>query len=96
MMDHEAMIEVIQAHKDGKQIQFTETGDERWTDYALGCDPTWNFGAYDYRIKPEKKKPQEVWVITNTKTGAFRVAPRGGAVYVLTEEKAKLFREVLE
>lgn len=60
-MTHEEMIAVIQAHKEGKQIQcrtVIKLGEEairkEWTD--LEHDKVaWNFGCCDYRVKPEPK-----------------------------------------
>ena len=54
------MSAVVQAHKEGKQIQywysqdgnFFETG--TWEDCA--GNPVFNFGCYIYRVKPEPKK----------------------------------------
>jgi len=54
------MLAVVQAHKEGKQIQywysqdgnFFETG--TWEDCA--GNPVFNFGCYIYRVKPEPKK----------------------------------------
>ena len=54
------MLAVVQANKEGKQIQywysqdgnFFETG--TWEDCA--GNPVFNFGCYIYRVKPEPKK----------------------------------------
>ena len=60
-MTHDEMIEVIQAHKDGKVIQFMAKGggvvefnDRRRTDNHM------DFINIDYRIKPE---PKEYWLV---------------------------------
>lgn len=54
MMKHNEMINVIQAHKDGKMIQYRlqnhNTGEWQDTD-----NPMFNFGEFDYRIKPESQ-----------------------------------------
>lgn len=58
MMDHDAMIEVIQAHKEGKQIQGRSGLTNEWI--SLDSDEiSWNFSINTYRIKPEEKKPRE-------------------------------------
>ena len=63
-MTHDEMIAVIAAHRDGKAIQFSSrySGQSMpWGDYTID-GPSWNFSAYDYRIKPE---PLECWVNVN-------------------------------
>jgi hypothetical protein len=50
-MNHDEMIKVIQAHKEGKQIQFLDSLNE-WCD---NDSPSWNFHSITYRIKPEPK-----------------------------------------
>lgn len=82
-MTHDEMIAVIQAHKEGKQIQkraksFSQNG---W--YAVSLDG-FNFNLYEYRIKPD---PQVIYVVrtgesqlhittTSTKEAAAEVATR--------------------
>ena len=60
-MNHDEMIAVIQAHKDGKQIQWkSRNGVDGWDDCSDGYwQPKFNFGCCDYRIKPE---PREWWI----------------------------------
>jgi hypothetical protein len=54
MMTHDEMIEVIQAHKDGKRIEFW---DEGW----IAVDaPVWAFSYIKYRVAPEPPKPEYV------------------------------------
>ena len=56
----EKMIEVMQAHVDGKAIQvFTSC---QWCDLK---DPSWDFRYFKYRIKPT---PLEKWVVVNNET----------------------------
>lgn len=57
-MTHDEMIEVIQAHKEGKQIQFNHhrSGDS-WGDTN---PPLWNFELNNYRAKPE---PREFYIL---------------------------------
>lgn len=49
-MTHDEMIAVITAHKEGKAIEWRSSCSSKWL--VLGCNPTWNFGQYEYRIKP--------------------------------------------
>jgi hypothetical protein len=54
-MTHDEMIAVIQAHKDGKDIELRSVGGKYWRDMAVS---TFDFTALQYRVKP----PQiEVW-----------------------------------
>jgi hypothetical protein len=64
-MSPQEMIDVIQAHKDGKQIQFSfKTGkpssDNYWIDAKT---PTWNFTSYNYRIKPKAPKTMHQYLL---------------------------------
>lgn len=59
-MTHDEMIAVIQAHKDGKEIEFR---DQRFTEFKewVQCrEPHWNFRDCTYRIKPE---PLVLWAV---------------------------------
>ena len=53
-MTHDEMIEVIQAHKDGKRIQCAMKNTETWV-YATDV-PSWNFAQLNYRIAREPRK----------------------------------------
>ena len=50
----ESMIEVLQAYKDGKKIEYLSTMDGTWSS-CIG-EPLFNFGNVKYRIAPEQKK----------------------------------------
>lgn len=50
-------IETMEAFERGEEIECRLNGENRWS-YA--GTPLWNFGDYDYRIKP---KPKQVVVI---------------------------------
>jgi hypothetical protein len=68
-MTHDEMIAVIQAHKDGKVIQFRcirDRGD--WMTKKTA--PNWNFDAVDYRAKPE---PKEYWLVPYKGRSGFTV-----------------------
>lgn len=50
MKTTEEMIEVMQAYADGKKIESTVNGYNKWSD----CDyPTWEWVAFDFRVKKE-------------------------------------------
>ena len=50
--------EIIKAWADGAEIQMKSKIDGRWWDCN---DPEWD-GDYEYRIKPEEKKPVVRWL----------------------------------
>lgn len=54
----EEMISVMQAYIDGKQIQFLDDGG--WVDCPLRTEPFWDWGNYDYRVKPEHPQKKVV------------------------------------
>lgn len=53
-MTHDEMIAVIQAHKEGKEIQFKGESDS-WLDVTVAT-PNWNFYDRVYRVKPTPTK----------------------------------------
>ena len=63
----ESMIEVLQAYKDGKKIEYRIVGSTKWS--AID-NPQWHFVGCEYRIAPEPKKKVklEAWL---TPTGAL-------------------------
>jgi hypothetical protein len=63
-MTHDEMIEVIQAHKDGKVIQRRSRGalSDTFKD-RLRTDHTMDFFRNEFRIKPE---PKEYWLVPYT------------------------------
>ena len=70
-MTHDEMIAVIQAHKEGKVIEWRdkEHPEDLWN--APG-NPCWDFSTFDYRIKPELK--YRPWKTVDE-------VPLGGIVY---------------
>ncbi len=61
-MSENQIIEVVQAHKEGKQIQTRDHfGHSGWQN----CHPVWDFYHNDYRVKPEPRKPREWWIHLN-------------------------------
>jgi hypothetical protein len=60
-MTHDEMIAVIQAHKDGKVIQFRpRIVRGEWMTKPKGVAPNWNFDKTEYRVKP---MPKEYWLV---------------------------------
>ena len=59
----ESMIEVLQAYKDGKKIEYLSTMDGTWSS-CIG-EPLFNFDDYQYRVAPEPKKrvKLEAWIM---------------------------------
>jgi hypothetical protein len=53
MMTHDEMIAVIQAHKDGKKLEFRDQRFTEFKEWVQCLEPHWNFKDCDYRIKPE-------------------------------------------
>lgn len=61
-MTHDEMIAVIQAHKDGKQIEWQSVTAE-WLPFAFQDLPAFNFVNTRYRIKPHlPRKAREWWI----------------------------------
>jgi hypothetical protein len=60
MMTHDEMIAVIQAHKDGKKLEFRDQRFTKFKEWVQCLEPHWNFKDCDYRIKPE---PRILWVV---------------------------------
>jgi hypothetical protein len=60
-MSHDEIIAVIQAHRDGKPIQYRRalTNDE-WQQLPGGHSSwNWNFEGYCYRVKPEPRRKRK-------------------------------------
>lgn len=53
------MIEVLQAFKDGKEIEFRSKVVSE--NFVVSTSPNWNFGHYDYRIKPQPEYVPFTW-----------------------------------
>lgn len=72
-MTPQEMIDVIQAHKDGKQIQFllkTEksSSDNCWLDAKT---LTWNFATYNYRIVPKTPKTMHQYLLCHIRNNTY-------------------------
>lgn len=61
-MNTKEKIEIMQAWLDGKTIEFKK-GHKPWATLSMAActedEPTWYWGEYEYRIKPE---PFECWI----------------------------------
>ncbi len=80
-MSHDEILAVVQAHKEGKQIQvrsiFVEDG-EGWRDCGTpqmaGLSiPSFDFSRKQYRVKSEPRKPMEAWIHRDPKNGVLSV-----------------------
>ncbi len=71
MMTDDEIIAVVQAHKEGKQIQVLEIHSGLgWVNVSEN-KPNWNFGGTNYRVAPEPRKPREWWVIKRDNGSSF-------------------------
>jgi hypothetical protein len=69
-MTHDEMIEVIQAHKDGKVIQIRmANGGSEW---IRNDAPQWNFLSAEYRPMP-MPMPKEYWLVPYTYKAGLEV-----------------------
>jgi hypothetical protein len=75
-MTDDQILEVVQAHKEGKKIQGRLLGscplylngiDDKWVDLISGVD--WNFKETEYRVAPEPRKLREWWISPITPVG---------------------------
>ena len=107
-MTHDDMIAVIQAHKDGKPIEWRRlpgTPDygtpKDWGRFAKDAI-AWEFSTHEYRIKPEERKPRE-WIALLGSDGCLgfgappeqAVFPKPGP-YLIGNATIVRVREVLE
>lgn len=58
-MTDEEIIAVVQAHKEGKKIEYRVKGTPRKNWNLTPLNPLWNFQVSDYRVKHE---PQVIYV----------------------------------
>jgi len=58
-MTHNEMIAVIEAHRDGKRIEFHNKDWDDVTRWNFTDKPRWDFSVNDYRIAVE---PRRCWV----------------------------------
>jgi hypothetical protein len=79
---------VMQAFLDGQPIQckLATLSDPNWTD----CDPMWNWGTYDYRVKPE---PRDIWVIESRNPTKPESRLYSSILFYSREDAEKQFRK---
>jgi len=52
-MTHDAMIAVIEHHKNGGKVQYKRKDETRWKEVTSKIGPAWDFDLCDSRAKPE-------------------------------------------
>jgi hypothetical protein len=57
----------IKAWADGAEIQFKLSGD--WHNWMYNFEPLWDIDEYEYRIKPQPKAPQYLYVYRTSTNG---------------------------
>ncbi len=62
-MTDDEILEVVQAHKEGKRIEYALKTRCTWV--LESHPPLWDFLKYDYRVAPEPRKPREWWIHLN-------------------------------
>ena len=64
-MTPQEMIDVIQAHTQGKQIEFLHKTENPLSKncWIIAKTPTWNFTSYNYRIKPKAPKTMHQYLL---------------------------------
>ena len=92
-MTPQEMIDVIQAHKDGEQIQFLynfekPSSEDCWLDAK---NPTWNFAVYNYRIKKKQQKELYRYLIKNYTHDSNTIYYYESLQYFSSIEEAKEF-----
>jgi hypothetical protein len=96
-MTLDKMIEVLQAAKDGKEIEFKEKNKSYWQRLYYkeeeGGLAAWNFWEYDYRIKP---KPREIWVNKYSSHWLAHPTKESAILHSGGTLEPVLFREVID
>ena len=91
-MTPQGMINVIQAHMDGKEIQATNSAGG-WSDARF---PRWDFIRQGYRIKPE---PKTIWVNEYDNRGKYIYGSKRAAESMAGEDVSRIavkYQEVIE
>ncbi len=78
------MIAVLQAAKEGKQIQVRNLGEIRWS--WASC-PAFDFQSNEYRVKPE---PRKFWLV------AFKDGSLTWSVWTRPPVDRSPYREIIE
>lgn len=93
-MTHDEMIAVIQAAKEGKEIEWKYVGQNDGWNPLVGSTQGqvyFDFRSMEYRVKPEPVKPRQLWI--NEYVGATPETPRLGRNYFGEPAKAIAMRE---
>ncbi len=88
-MEVKEMIKVMEHYAAGGDIEYKLKNNDRgkWT---LNTDPSWNWDAYDYRIKEQKQKVTiEKWLCQD-KQGDYLIRETSNIDGYLTIKKIKL------
>ena len=64
-MSDDEILEVVQAHKEGKQIQWKTANEVPNLSWMDGAPLPWDFNKYQYRVAPEPRKPRE-WILPSS------------------------------
>lgn len=64
-MNHDEMIAVIQAHKDGRTVEWRSKTAKAGEPFEWTPAAAFDFIYFAYRIKPEPPKPREWWALFN-------------------------------
>lgn len=68
----------IKAWADGAEIEYRKVGEDEWI--SAGIFPAWSYEQFEYRIKPQPKEPQYLYVYArNGEVVSLYDAPRGWA-----------------
>jgi hypothetical protein len=85
-MTHDEMIEVIAAHRDGRDLQWWREHDKTWVDLET-CNIErlrWTMASTDVRVKPQPRRVFVPAVMTyTTRDGAQRAFPRDDIIEVV-------------
>lgn len=84
-MTHDEMIAVIQAHKEGKTIEWRYKRLDVRGGWQIVTLSVWNFEAYEYRVK---KEPRVWWMVDVVDRTSGRVIVTKGFV---SKEKADAY-----
>ncbi len=87
-MTHDEMIAVIQAHKEGKTIEYYSTNEGKW---CIKSGHKFNFASFEYRVEPQvlwinKNAIGEYYVYDNKVRAEKMASVFGSKTYKFVEE----------
>ena len=101
MIDKE-IIAIVQAHIEGKQIQYYNDNEHEWRDCANN-KPCWEFSTTKYRVKPESKvRPykdrEECWndIQKHEPFGWIKAKDNGNYIYLTSISNDRSFNFAFE